>query len=267
MIRIRGGSYDVFDHCRTLQKIMSWARRTYCLRSNEPLELPVVPSTSRYVFDETFEDMQSPDDLSALIIERNKFRNIISRELEELLDGLHILSSFPPTGSRTPAQRRHISYIIYDTEYKLIILNQSHLAGLSGLSTTRANLSKSFQLAVQIYVMAALRKLQPQSALVQRYVKALKSDTRGLQLPGKGLDLTSYQSWAVLLLWIETVLAVTTVDENEKTQCVSILRELLKAYDCTEMSDFIGLLKEVCWLDGCIDEELSDVWTTIVQCP
>jgi hypothetical protein len=186
---------------------------------------------------------------------------VISRELEELLESLQRLSLFPAGPSRTLAQRQQISHIIYDAEYKLILLNQGHLAGLSGLSSAGTTLSKSYQLAVQIYVMVALRHIKKGSRLVQRYVQALRSDSRNRKLPVEYFCVTSNRSWLVLLLWIETVSAIATTDSEEKLESVMTLRLLLGHIGCIDVEVFIGLLKEVCWLDGYLDDEIFDIWT------
>ena len=186
---------------------------------------------------------------------------MISRELEELLESLQILSSLPAGPSRTLAQRQRISHIVYDAEYKLILLNQGHLASLSGLSSADTTLSKSYQLAVQTYVLLALRRIKRGSRLVQRYVQALRSDSRNRKLPVKYLSATSNRAWLVLVLWIETVLAIVAIDSEEKLESVVTLRLLLGHIGCIDVEEFIGVLKEVCWLDGYLDDDIFDIWT------
>ena len=260
MIRIRGGSYDAFAHCRTLQKIMSWARRIYCLRSHQPFTLPAVPSSGRSSFDFMEEEPECWAEFDSLSFRRNDFSNVVSRELDELINGLHILSSFPHEQARTPAQRRQISHIIYNTEYRLILLNQSHLSGLSGLSSNNATLSRSFQLAVQLYVTAALRRVQQRSALVQRYVNALRSEAGRRQLPRKDLDSASTRSWILLLLWMETVLAALTIEPADRTRSLSFLRMILEHTGSESLAEYMTLLKEVCWLDGYLEHEVKDIY-------
>jgi hypothetical protein len=198
-------------------------------------------------------------------MKRNSYTHVISRELEDILDGLQVLSSFPYGESRTSAHRRSISYVVYDTEYRLILLNQRHLAGLSGLSSNRATLSKSYQLAVQIYVLMVLRKLQPVSALVQRYVKALRFNAQNRQLPPGDISMSSFRAWAVLLVWIETVLAIATVNVEHKAESVVDLKVLFGCIGCISQEQYIALLKEVCWLDGYLEDVVAELWTKTMQ--
>ena len=198
-------------------------------------------------------------------MKHNFYTHVISRELEDILDGLQVLSSFPSGELRTSAHRRSISYIVYDTEYKLILLNQRHLAGLPGLSSGKATLSKSYQLAVQIYVLMALRKLQPVSALVQRYAKALRSDARNRHLPTGGIGTSSFRAWAVLLVWIKSVLAIATVNEEHKAESILELKVLLECIGCTSLEQYMALLKEVCWLDGYLEDVIAQIWTQAMQ--
>jgi hypothetical protein len=147
----------------------------------------------------------------------------------------------------------------------LILLNQRHLAGLSGLSSNRANLSKSYQLAVQIYVLMALRKLQPLSALVQRYAKALRSDAQNRQLPTGDIGVSSFRAWVVLLLWIETVLAIATVNVEQKAESVVDLKVLFECIGCIGLGQYMELLKEVCWLDGYLEDAVAELWAKTMQ--
>ena len=96
---------------------------------------------------------------------------------------------------------------------------------------------------------------------MQRYVQALRSDSRNRKLPVEYLGATSNRPWLVLLLWIETVLAIATIGSEEKLESVMILRLLLGHIGCIDVEEFIGRLKEVCWLDGYLDEDIFDIWT------
>lgn len=244
---------------------MSWARRIYCLRSNQPFGLPAVPSKGKAPFDCFDTEAASQAELDVKSLSRKSFSNVVSRELDDLIGTLHVLSSFPNEQSRTPIHKREISYIIYDTEYRLILLNQSHLADLSGLSSNCATLSRSFQLAVQLYVMAALRRLQPTSALVQRYVSALRGEVGRREVPRSDLDSASSRSWTLLLLWMETVLAAVTIDPADKLRSVSLLRTLLRLVDCMSFDEYIMLLKEVSWLDGSLEDQVEDLWLKVME--
>ena len=243
------------------------ARRIHCLQSNQPLDLPPVPPSSRAAFDCFDEEAQTHSTIQALSMKRNSYTHVISRELEDILDGLQVLSSFPSGESRTSAHRRSISYIVYDTEYKLILLNQRHLAGLSGLSSGKATLSNSYQLAVQMYVLMALRKLQPGSALVQRYAKALRFDAENRQLPIGDIDTSSFRAWAVLLMWIESVLAIATVNMEHNAESVLDLKVLFECLGCVSFEQYMALLKEVCWLDldGYLEDVVAEFWTKAMQ--
>ena len=238
----------------------SRARRIYCLRTHQPLDLPPVPASSRASFDEFEEEPQCLGNVKASILKRNNYASVISRELEELQENMQTLSLLPAGPTRTLAQRQQISYIVYDAEYKLILLNQGHLAGLAGLSSAETNLSTSYQLAAQVYTMVALRHVKLTSPLVQRYVQALRSDAwyRMFLFEDKGLK--SNRAWSVLLLWIETVLAIATTDSEKKLESLLILGLILDHFGCTDLDDFIGILKEVCWLDGFLEEQIREIW-------
>lgn len=236
------------------------ARRIYCLRSHQPLDLSPAPSSSRATFDDLNAQTTSFNDLEAPGVQHKMYTSVISLELEEILANLQILSSFPAGPSQTLAQRKQISYIVYEAEYRLIQLNQSHLSGLWGLSGAQMSLSKSYQLAVQIYVMVALRHIKMRSPLVQRYVQTLRSEARYRKLTVEDNDLMSNRARSVLLLWIETILAIATRDTERKLESVSVLRVLLWHLGCFDQQDFIGTLKEVCWLDGYLEDHISDIW-------
>lgn len=206
---------------------------------------------------------KSLDDLKASSTIRNSYTSVITGELEELLLDLQTLSSLQAKPSQTMAQRQQVCHIIYEAECKLIRLNQSQTAGFLGLSSTEMTLSKSYQLAVQIFSMVVLRNIKIRSPLVQRYVHALRSDVLYRKSLVEDKSSTSNRAWSVLLLWIETVLSIATMDPEKKLESVSVLRSLLWHLGSTEQNDFMGNLKEVCWLDGCFDDQIFDMWSMI----
>lgn len=247
---------------------MTRARRCYCLRWHSPLALPPISSLGPPAFESSRGLEEKP--LKSLVSLRaygdsEGYSSAISSELEDIRGTFQTLANYPPQSARTTSQRRRISEMIYDVEYRLILQHQSHSAGFSRLSNTSGTLSTSFQLAAQIYIFLALRQVHRKSSIVQKYARALASELKSHRQYTDELGGTSTRSWYSLLLWIETVLAIATVDTQSRQECLLALIVMLRIEQCTDRQEFIRLLKDVAWTDGHLDDEVSALWAETRQ--
>ena len=59
---------------------------------------------------------------------------------------------------------------------------------------------------------------------------------------------------------METVLAAVTIEPAARLRSVSFLRMVLEHAGCRNLPEYMNLLREVCWLDGCLEHELKDIY-------
>ena len=171
---------------------------------------------------------------------------MLSHELCEVLGDLQSIASYFSQCGRTPAERQKLSHAIYDVEYKLMELHQDHLSGLSSLSNSIVNLSDVFQLAAQVYILLVLRQVHRRSSIVQKYIHILSAEIQTNQSSIIDARETENWNWSILMLWIETILAVGAVGPEIRTPSLIRLMHLCR-------------LMHIISFNGCLERDCVDV--------
>ena len=110
-------------------------------------------------------------------------------------------------------------------------------------------------------MLILLRQVQWKASVVQVYSRALSAEMQKRARSWNDGHSPLSMSQQNLLLWIETLRFLTTMDVDSKKGVRRNLRLLVKAMQFAKFEDYMDCLKEVAWMDGMFEKELANFWT------
>ena len=188
---------------------------------------------------------------------QHRWSKVLSPELTEVAEMLHILPLRPPPNDVRPSERQTINYACMAIERKLIT---SHSIDAGGSTVTL--FSDMFRSAAHLYVSLALRDLPSGARIVSTLGEKLQQCIHQIEevqnTVAAGILSTEKQT---IMLWSCIVHLATTPKFDQSSPIVSRILRMIVDIDLRTVDALLKVLRRIAWTDDFLKHTL----TTLVE--
>lgn len=226
------------------------ARRCYCIHWH-PTNNPQTPAL-RHSQDSTCLATRLRD-CQQIRHHPTEYSSLLPEELLDILASFQMIDVYHESSGSSAKLLR--SDAIYEAEYALIQLYDDDLIRTLEFPWLSANTSGLFHIAAHIYILIILRQILRRFSVVQFFAQRLESSLLYLRATLPAQNVASG-----LMLWIETLHCLSTLSIPAKNEGSRSVFAICDALNISKLRDFRNKLREVCWIDGVLGDDIVDLW-------